>query len=681
MSDNKKCDKSLRELYREQEEQLVSLTQEEIEELYVSEGIIYGSSKDRLLGLKEEIRSLKDKLPSAEDRLMAAIFGEKVKTDANVEEIKKQIEKLEKKYDYLVNKEDNFLSKFNMAIAGNVYTGRKFPSQELRNKIVEGTYGIAKYWARVYYYKSDKKIPYEELLQISSLALISAAHYYVPNDSAKFSTYARKCIENKLKTEIYGKKKKVKEVKVINFFENEKDKVEYIKMFMNSIYHFNSYTNFDIREFKSSIRNINNERYLEDKEMFPYVNKGKDAGDKILKRIINFLKSSKMKLFITDEDRELANLVANYYNIPQEKQREFELQYFFDLYLKKINMIQEYVDSFKELMRENDGIMPSDQDILEYLNDKVKLDNKERYRLLQEGFFKKYKNVPKYKKYELYYHKYGDIFGVNFLLSADWDDSRAKEKEKIKEEIRMKYISHLEKIEYFIDTINCSDFDKVVIYINENIPFKVYELEEFKLDENYDESRCKILSPVAAKKFLEDLIDETINRALEEELERRKKIVQSVLVEENNKIREYNTEFVSEERRKYSLKNSYKRYYKEEDIESVKKDIQILFADDEDLISILDYNNSQKKRNVSIELEDEVINNLFLEDYYKALQGLPHLEREVLLRYFDSNGVHSMTAKEIGEELNITPNKVYKLKRQGLDRLSNNIVIQSYCEE
>lgn len=79
---------------------------------------------------------------------------------------------------------------------------RKYPSDEIRNKIVCGTLGIAKYWASVYYHKTDNTIPYDDLLQIAREALISAAYYYVPNVVAKFTTYARRCIENKLKKEI-----------------------------------------------------------------------------------------------------------------------------------------------------------------------------------------------------------------------------------------------------------------------------------------------------------------------------------------------------------------------------------------------------------------------------------------------------------------------------------------------
>ena len=70
-----------------------------------------------------------------------------------------------------------------------------------------------------------------------------------------------------------------------------------------------------------------------------------------------------------------------------------------------------------------------------------------------------------------------------------------------------------------------------------------------------------------------------------------------------------------------------------------------------------------------------------MQDYYKELDKLTYLEREVLLRYFDSLGQHSVTAKEIGNDLGITPAKVYKEKDKALKKLQNSKIMQSYIEE
>lgn len=75
------------------------------------------------------------------------------------------------------------------------------------------------------------------------------------------------------------------------------------------------------------------------------------------------------------------------------------------------------------------------------------------------------------------------------------------------------------------------------------------------------------------------------------------------------------------------------------------------------------------------------LNNVFMSDYFEELKKLPELEREVLLRWFDEEGYPSMTAQEIGEELNITPDKVLRLKENALVRLKSSKKLQSYNKD
>ncbi len=80
-------------------------------------------------------------------------------------------------------------------------------------------------------------------------------------------------------------------------------------------------------------------------------------------------------------------------------------------------------------------------------------------------------------------------------------------------------------------------------------------------------------------------------------------------------------------------------------------------------------------------MEDETLNNIFLQDYYNALAHLPEEKRNILLLYFDEVGEHSITAKEIGKRLGISPQKVYEGKRRALQQLSRNNTLQNYREK
>jgi len=101
------------------------------------------------------------------------------------------------------------------------------------------------------------------------------------------------------------------------------------------------------------------------------------------------------------------------------------------------------------------------------------------------------------------------------------------------------------------------------------------------------------------------------------------------------------------------------------------------------LLTLINSDEAKGKWNsaISFSTEEEALNNIFLDDYHQSLSQLPEMERQVLERYFDELGIHSEKVKEIGKDLGITPNKVYKVKSKALTRLRNDPIMQSYLED
>lgn len=608
-------EKTLKELYREQYEKLPILTQEEIEELYASEGIENISIKEQLTELKYKIERKKDELPSAENRLLNVVLGYKQNEEEEIL-IKREIEKLEKRYDYLESRQ-SYYYKFSQATRGRTFSERTFPSRELRNKIVEGTLGLAKYWASIYYKKDENTYSFDDLFQIACEALISAAHYYIPNDNAKFSTYASKCIENKLKNVVFKKKKKKR--KVQNFFQKEKDFVKYVEMFLQVT--STTYEKYILSDFRKSLNEFNrNLRYLgEYKRLLPSfsynVYKIEEKMESIVNYIIRGLKYSKLNLLITDEDRELVNLLLNFQNTLKDEMYSKELSIYLGYYIRKLELVEEYLKIEKKLQSDNDGITPTKEEILEEFNRRIKEINQEKYKLRQNGFYSE--EEKDYEEPENFYFTYYNEFNVDPFISNkqyEWNGISSKAKER---------------------------HDILYEYVYSDL-----------------ESESEYLARV---------------------LNERRKHVNSLVNEANKEVYEYNRK-IQEERDKFADGPGYKKYLNDSDISKIQQDVELLYGSDDELFELLK-SGKDSRRQIKMTLEEEVLNNLFLSDYYSELELLPKLEREVLLRYFDENGQHSMTAKSIGKELEITSAKVYKLKDSGLKRLSKSKKLQAYYEE
>ena len=102
----------------------------------------------------------------------------------------------------------------------------------------------------------------------------------------------------------------------------------------------------------------------------------------------------------------------------------------------------------------------------------------------------------------------------------------------------------------------------------------------------------------------------------------------------------------------------------------------LLYSDDE---SIFDSRDARRKKDhLSVEEQAEV--ELFLEDYRQALEELSPIQKNILNLWFDDNGIHSMSAKEISSVLGISSKEVYQEKEKAIRSLQKSKTLKSYCE-
>lgn len=618
--------------------------------------------------------------------------------DTDLNDIQTVLDELEKRVNKYVLGYGHYTHNLYSNIKKDKPKNRKFPSKELRNKIVCGTLGLALYLADKYYCKKDNTMPFEDLYQIACNALVSAAHYYIPSDRAKFTTYASKCIENQLRHEVYHKKK-MKEQSCMpkDFFKKEQDNIKYIEMFLNSlktknskgrtIYYSDKYggsISSSLRDFKWNVKYYNHIMRLrgETDRLVPFVSldKPNKSFNNILERIVKLLNNSKMKVLITDEDRELANLLMNYQGKPVRMQELYELLYCLELYSSKLDFIELYLNIEKELIDKNDGIVPGDEEILKEINKIINNNRKE---------FSKYKKNPSmirypfYVEYNDFYSEYKEQYGVDPFISPDTyelDDYSSKKKEYddiVDDFDRDELIWAIDDI---IDALDEIKTDKVVLYYSENIVQIYEEVSEYIEFKEYE--NCDIFSKEEARERLE-IVKESISNFPAEDyvkiiLKERKDTVKKILEEKNISVIEHNRR-VAEHKDNLEKAIKYHKYLKLDRIATIKRDIELLFGDDNELLTLLVAGRNRGKiHQINVSLEDEALNNVFLNDYYIAVNELPELERDVLLRYYDELGYHNMSAKEIGAELGISETKVYNVKTRALKKLSDNKKLQSY---
>ena len=302
------------------------LSQEEVLELYNSEGIDSRTINDMISDFERELENIQREIDNK--KLHYVFFkGNDYSQDIEINQLNKKYDELKDKIRFLKHKYNNYHLLYRSLLGKTLYN-RKYPSDELRNKIVCGHLDFAKKIALEFYYKLDKEYEFDDLYQIACEGLISAAHYYVPSDLAKFTTYARKCMSNKILKETNKKKtKKVKPYKANEFFLREFDRIRYIEMFLDANkkrsdsgkYYYDvkkpPKTTTIIADMKNYIRrfNVDVKETGESYRSLPYPVKHNYGS--IIKNITNYIKESKISSLISDEDMELISLELNYNNI------------------------------------------------------------------------------------------------------------------------------------------------------------------------------------------------------------------------------------------------------------------------------------------------------------------------------------------------------------------------------
>lgn len=661
----------------------------EIISLSDSEDTINSPMEQAILKLKQEISVKKEKIVAERELNETVLVAEQQAID----ELEIKVEKLEKIY------KDKVHSIY-ISTRGIIPRNRKFPSKELRNKVVCGNLGLAGYLARKYFVMCDKSVPINDLVQIAFESLISAAHYYIPSDQAKFSTYAAKCMQNKLKHEIWSKNKmKKRPYKPKDFFEKEEDRMKYIQMFFESLKYRTKSGKLRIshKETDSVILHRMNKQIIEfnrDKRfreeasrMFKKVS-SKNASEnlhKLLQEFFSIMKDGKVNVLINNDERDIISLLVNYEGITKANQELYQTYYYLQWYLQKLDSIKKYFEIEQKLSLENDGITPTEEEILEEFNKQIKDINKERYHLRQEGFFSLMR--PSFKVFYDYYNEYLNTYSVDFFQDSDPSSehdgiiSRKKEKDEIASEYE-EFQDRVEESERLIEYIENNPSPRVILFFSDDNGVKWYEdYEDYSEEEEIPEN-AEVLTKLEAIDKLKEQKGTVLTEEdyVKTELKKRAAAVNAILREKNAPIIEKNRE-IKKQIDMYDSGKKFQNHLKPRDISTIKHDIELLFGDDAEILLLSTSGRENRRRQCRLSTEEEALDNLFLEDYHRALEELPELERRVMQLYYDETGAHSMKAKEIGAQLDISDNKVYKAKTKALKLLSNNQKIREYNEE
>lgn len=576
------------------------LTPEEIDALYLKDGVTTKSLERQLQELENNLKAL---TPSREERLLQAMFGVEPHKD---EEEEKQ--KLREEIQHLKQKLSDPENLLVYATSRKKPRLRTYPTSNTEEKVFQANLYLARKLAMIYYYKSDKNYEYDDLFQEASEALLQAVHYYVPLGEATFKTYATKCIENRLKRVVFPKKKKRKRLTRKEYYQQELDNLERLYLYIEARYiqkdnlflvnHYPDAWRKAIRKWNSGIKMFNREvqNLGEENRVQPKVKIRKENSyEKFLEELICLVKATNLEELIDEEDRKMVNSLQNFKKINSKDKTVFTMLEYIRIARKKLEDIQLYLEV--EASLRNQGQTPTLELMEKAMNEHVKELN---------SMIRFYQNAPSSAKIE-----------AN-ILDRTWYS-----------------------IEYY-------DLYKVDIFNPED---RAKEFEDI---------RTLI---VATHK--EPLDEESMIREVQQELMERKQKVSQVVASENKKIYAENKKRL-QSHQALQRKGKYYRKYTLKDIQEIENNIMIQENSHEEWITEVE----QKESTTTLSVEDEAIQNVFLEDYYKSLEELPEQEKEVLKRWYNFLGKHEMNAKEIAEELNISPRIVYQKKEQALKRLA-----------
>lgn len=570
---------------------------------------------------------------------------------------------------------------------------RVYPSKELEHKVCNAYLYLVRMIASEFSRSSD--LSYDDAFQIGSLGLLSACHYYVPGGPATFKTYASDCIINSLKKSL--KKNPTKKKKYTLF--DEIERIEYFEKYLESFIYFDKKRKtFDVRDdYYRVIRNRfglytkshNHKMYLTGNNHLIFrKTTGKDYDlSEFLKEILS---GSSMKYFITDEDREAFKVYLDYKHIPNDKKKFFMFYELIGKYLRQLKMCKEYIEVYDELQKKNPCEIPNDDKIFKVMNDRIREKKKQR---------------PFYKDLTSFYHVYLDKFNVDMLLKdedSNYPNSGDMSRHQEIAEIEGWYDEYLNEVEEHLNYIQRKFNEIESYYFDNEEDIKSGELDS-KFISTWDEytecinssvmvcdsdsellnngdlllfnlildEQCGKIDYETARKRYEDYIkklteyidflksnkDMMVGRMLK----KRSDEVNSIITAENAPKIEINKKI-------YEVASRLGKVLRKHDFKECTKALNIMYADE----VFLDTMPKESGYNPEFTLEEEAIDNLFMEDYKEACSELTDIQREILSYWFDSMGRHSYSAKEISEKLGISQSEVSKEKNKALTKLRKN---------
>lgn len=656
---------------------LPRLSQDEIVALYESENIPYTD-------LELEIKEIEDKMKLA----------------VNTEELETRLEELKKK------EKPSVAYRYFLTVLGRKCNIRRYPSLELRNKIVEGTMYLVVINAKKICKLEENKLSFDDLFQYGMEALLSAAYYYVPGGTAKFETYASKCIKNKMLRMMNDScKTEKRNCKAEKFFEKERLKIKELELLLETEkccvggYMSDTADHLIVHRLNRKIVHYNQDK---DKRMEHNQKIRKVYGkniDDIFERYRKLLKSSKLNALITDAERRDIEAILSYKGYEGVELIYYRSQYYLNLYKYKIDLLEKYIAAENELIKK--GEVASLENVIGVINSRVRETNKKISDLKKSNFFEKCKSKYMkdgkfiYKPLKSFFEEYLEIYDVCLFNEFEASENRASEKYFIASD----YEDICEEYDYYIEELRCEDSEEVYVYYDEDerivqiisyVPFS--ELDDsvrkrFSCEEEYYYSLCY---PSYAEAYSISR-NELLNRLIKEQKELGskedyvKKVLKKKAAKVNKSLQIKNAPIIKENIRiremedLYRLGERYHQYLKKRDMKVLSEIINLLYDDDSELLDLLLEKDKTKKRRLTV--EEKVSEIIFLEDYNDALNDLSSLQREIMELYLDEIGCKAFTLKQIADILGITLNKVKMEKSKALKKLRENEKLISYYNE
>lgn len=715
-----------------------SITQQMIDDLYRKECVGQDVFEKKIDELEKEKEKLKT---NAEDRLFISMFG----TDSEKEEQEKRLSENSDKIFEINEQIDDFkeyAAKRRLVDTGyGLDNTRIYPSKELRNEIVENHLFLCDIYAKIYYYHYNGKIEYGELWQTAAIGLINAARYYVPNDNAKFTTYASKCIKNMI-VNTFGKKAKtnslsceellIKSSMLLMYLEIIKSyKFKKPKTFREEhrlIEHFAYETTiYQTKKMNEALALSGYGKYIINirKTM---ENSKRGLLQTLVTRLYNEInRKTKLSEIITSEERDIISLELSQMNVSENRKPYETIEHFIRNYLNRLVSLLIYNRVCKELIKKKELI--TDDKIIKKANEYIRNINKttkelrERYKSGEWSTLEEDCGIIIYSDRQLmfeYENTYEKIFGINSIDSKDvieyynqmHKENPIKDAYSLSKEMYLRY--------KFNDLFNESK-KGLQYYIDYGAEFRNYESinpdsKEYEVDLESILIGIMYFSPLGnenAKALLyvvDPSIEDSLNQAMEtDNLEEKGRLIEYILTrfkELNTELNEndgkYRELYISTYMEKAKEQTDKQIEYKKRRREIIEKNHDLLIIGvleklkprkfDETILAevkrfsqvnreleiYIDEDLDKKEYDPKQTLEEECEANIFIQDYRDCLMLLSPQEQQVLNYWFDEEFKHGYSSKEIAQILDIKASEVVGIKNRAIQRIRNNPIMQKY---